>query len=339
MSIASELADLSANKAAIKAAIVAKNPEIAPTDALAQWPSAIDSIPSDGSLYLCALPFTPNEGGIYNCTLLVDGSDYSYNRRPAIVRKNSPFVVSLSGPTINNPTAMFIKSDGSTINLENGDSFTVDEPVMLIYAHAACLLGGTLVTLADGTQKNIEDVGYDDSLLVWDFDNGEYASARPIWIKMAERTDYKFSVRLASGAVLEMTGEHGHRAFNIDQSKFEYLPRSVGDRVWTLDGIDTVVSCEKTPADCDYYNVVTSGHLNLFANGILTSCRLNNCRNFDAKRMRWFGNARQYHTCDEFAAIQTGWIEGLRLLEQPIATGDILKYIGNMAATMQPSVN
>lgn len=46
MSIASELITLAANKAAIKAAIEAKNPSIAPTDALAQWPTSIASISS-----------------------------------------------------------------------------------------------------------------------------------------------------------------------------------------------------------------------------------------------------------------------------------------------------
>lgn len=48
MSIASELTTLAANKAAIKSAIEAKSPVIAPTDALSQWPTAIASIPTGG---------------------------------------------------------------------------------------------------------------------------------------------------------------------------------------------------------------------------------------------------------------------------------------------------
>lgn len=50
MSIASELTTLAANKAAIKAAIEAKNPATAPTDALSQWPASIASIPSGSSV-------------------------------------------------------------------------------------------------------------------------------------------------------------------------------------------------------------------------------------------------------------------------------------------------
>lgn len=49
MSIASEIQDLLANKASIKAAIEAKSPSVAPTDDLASFPAAIASIQGGGS--------------------------------------------------------------------------------------------------------------------------------------------------------------------------------------------------------------------------------------------------------------------------------------------------
>ena len=48
MSIASELTTLSNNKVNIKSALVAMNPATPLTDALAQWPIAIASIPTGG---------------------------------------------------------------------------------------------------------------------------------------------------------------------------------------------------------------------------------------------------------------------------------------------------
>ena len=42
--IAEELQNLAANKAAIKTAISSKNPTIPPTDDLSQWPTSIGSI-------------------------------------------------------------------------------------------------------------------------------------------------------------------------------------------------------------------------------------------------------------------------------------------------------
>lgn len=53
MSIAAEIESLVAAKHAIKAAIEAKNPTVAPTDVLAQWPDAIASIPTGGGFPSC----------------------------------------------------------------------------------------------------------------------------------------------------------------------------------------------------------------------------------------------------------------------------------------------
>ena len=50
MSVASQLESIAINKAAIKAAIAAKNPSVAPTDALEQWPLSIASIEDSSAL-------------------------------------------------------------------------------------------------------------------------------------------------------------------------------------------------------------------------------------------------------------------------------------------------
>src|SRR5688572_14110550 len=52
-----------------------------------------------------------------------------------------------------------------------------------------CLAEGTLITLADGTSKEIEDIDDSDWLLVWNFDEGRYDEAQPLWIKKAETTN------------------------------------------------------------------------------------------------------------------------------------------------------
>ena len=42
-----------------------------------------------------------------------------------------------------------------------------------------CFAEGTLITLADGTQKAIEDLTFEDEVIVWDFFNGEYTTSVP----------------------------------------------------------------------------------------------------------------------------------------------------------------
>ena len=78
MSIASELTALAANKAAIKAAIEAKNPSTMPTDALSQWPTSIASIGGGG-----------HEGWIYG--YVIDESDSNPATRVTYIEDNADF--------------------------------------------------------------------------------------------------------------------------------------------------------------------------------------------------------------------------------------------------------
>ena len=64
MSIASQLATLAANKAAIKAAILAKNPATPLTDALSSWPASIKSIPSGGAFADGEVKFIDYDGHV-----------------------------------------------------------------------------------------------------------------------------------------------------------------------------------------------------------------------------------------------------------------------------------
>jgi len=136
------------------------------------------------------------------------------------------------------------------------------------------------VTLADNSEKNVEDITYNDELLVWDFDNGCLTTAKPIWIKKAQATDYWFLNKYRSGKILKTTGKSetgwGHRTFDLNKNKFIYTTESVSDNIFTLDGIDTHMSCERIEESCECYNIITECHFNLFANRILTSCSLNN---------------------------------------------------------------
>ncbi|MBR2839305.1 MAG: hypothetical protein IKE55_11005 [Kiritimatiellae bacterium] len=326
MSIASELATLAANKAAIKAAIAAKNPATAPTDSLAQWPEAIASIPSGGGLTGYTLTLVgdnhlTNSDKSAIAVSLADGTIEMYDTYNALYEA-PPIVVQ---------NAVAYRRFSLNTNFDSGCT-PISEDTML-YMRCACLMRGTLVSLADGSEKPIEDIGWGDELLVWDFGRGETATARPLWIKCAERVRHAYRVRFAEGVTLDVTGPHGHRAFNMDVGRFEYLPRSVGDRMWTLQGARRVVGCELRDVDGECYNIITAGHLNLFANGVLTSCRLNNCRAFDAERMRWAERASPRHLRDEFGAIPDMLIDGLRLCEQPDDADDIVQYFNRLAAT------
>ena len=64
----------------------------------------------------------------------------------------------------------------------------------------SCLPAGTEITVEEEEEdekgkkkvrkkKKIEDLNYNDKLLVWDFDHGCFTTARPLWLKKKEEAE------------------------------------------------------------------------------------------------------------------------------------------------------
>lgn len=159
----------------------------------------------------------------------------------------------------------------------------------------ACLIEGTQITLADGTTKAIEDITYDDELLVWNFYEGKFDIAKPTWIKVAEVAPRYNLVKFSNGAEVGFVGAGGengyHRIFNKEAGAFTHTgckDTPNGTTTFAQDEtFPTVVSQEVVEKEVKFYNVITDKHYNLFANGILTSCKLSN--KYRIEDMRYIG--------------------------------------------------
>jgi hypothetical protein len=160
----------------------------------------------------------------------------------------------------------------------------------------ACLIEGTQITLADGSTKAIEDITYDDELLVWNFDKGSFDTAKPKWIKIAGTTPKYNLVKFSNGAEVGFVGAGGekgyHRIFNKEAGMFTYTGNEKETPIGTTTFADdnsfpTVVSEEIIEKEVKFYNVITDKHFNIFANGILTSCRLSNM--YRIENMKYVG--------------------------------------------------
>ncbi len=160
----------------------------------------------------------------------------------------------------------------------------------------ACLIEGTQITLADGSTKAIEDITYDDELLVWNFFEGRFDTAKPAWIKVAQTTPKYNLVKFSNGAEVGFVGMGGnagyHRIFNKESGAFTYTGNEketpLGTTTFAEDGsFPTVTSQEVVEKNVRFYNIVTENHFNIFANGILTSCRLSNM--YKIENMKYIG--------------------------------------------------
>lgn len=149
------------------------------------------------------------------------------------------------------------------------------------YVYSACIIEGTLVTLADGTTKPIENITYDDDLLVWNFYEGKFDHAKPIWVKpVGVVTEYNLC-KFDNGAEIGLVGPGiYHRIYNNEAHAFTHTGSDdtpIGTTTFTDDDDFTkLASQEIVHKTVRYYNVITDKHYNIFANGILTSSRISN---------------------------------------------------------------
>ena len=179
-----------------------------------------------------------------------------------------------------------------------------------------CFPAGTMITLSNGTKKAIEAIGYDDDILVWDFDLGVYASANPIWIKASETATEYNVLTFSDGSVLKTVG-HLH-LFNKQAERFTHTMTAdtpIGTVSINEQGEEiTLVSAEVVKESVEFYNVWTEYHLNMFAEGVLTSNRFNNT--YPMVGMKFVKGNTELRSLEEFNGIDPKWINGLRLQEQ-----------------------
>jgi len=142
-----------------------------------------------------------------------------------------------------------------------------------------CFAPGTLITLADGTQKAIENVTASDQILAWDFFKGEY-TAKEIALLVDHGTDEYNIVNMtfSDGTILRTIAEHG--LFDYDLNKFIYVTADnckeyIGHRFvkYADDGnysIVTMTDAYVTTEETNAYSITSVGTSNAFASGLLT---------------------------------------------------------------------
>lgn len=218
-----------------------------------------------------------------------------------------------------------------------GESFTVygfvTTPIGTVFSSSStststiCLVKGTMILMADGKSKPIEDITYQDRIIVWNFDEAKFDESSPLWIKKSETTDSYNLLTFSDGHVLRTINQH--RIFNKQRGGFTY-PMSddtpIGTITFNQHGKEvTLVEKQVILAPTEYYNVITEHHLNLFANTILTSCRLNNL--YPIQDMKFVKDNREWRSREEFNIISDRFYHGLRLTEQTLPLSDIELYV------------
>ncbi len=140
---------------------------------------------------------------------------------------------------------------------------------------SSCLIEGTLITMADGTVKPVEEIVAGDLLLVFNHETGEY-DVSFVLFNDAEKLDNYAVIYLefSNGKTIGVVSEHGF--FDLDLNKYVYIDYSnyqdfIGHHFYSMDSEDVVLTNSYiTYEEIRVYSPVTAFELNYFTEGMLS---------------------------------------------------------------------
>ena len=151
----------------------------------------------------------------------------------------------------------------------------------LKYQDDACLAPGTLITMADGSTKAVEDIEAGDELLVWDMVRGAFDHSPVLFVEHDEESE-KEVIRLDFSDYTEIEFIFEHGFFDINANKYIYLHNleeakaCIGHYFLKYDHNTkkhTKVKVIKASAErrvTTTHSPCTIRHLCVYANGLLT---------------------------------------------------------------------
>ena len=157
-----------------------------------------------------------------------------------------------------------------------------ENAILNIPTKKQCVAAGTLITLADGSQKPVEELTGNELLLVWNLETGTFDSAPIVFVDSEAETEYEIvNLMFSDGTTVKVISEHGF--WDYDLNEYVYLDRYAADYIghWfakqTVDESgnpvnvkvrldDVVITSEVTTA----WSPVTFGHLCYYVNGMLS---------------------------------------------------------------------
>ena len=138
----------------------------------------------------------------------------------------------------------------------------------------SCFLEGTLVTLANGTTKPVEELTFGDQLLTWDFFTGQYVPTSIILIEDRVMNKKLIDLTFDNGVVFNAVTSHS--LFSLDQMRFvkitpENAEDFIGESFFFVDGPHKLVEVKTGEGVVRYFGIITSNTFTCIANGALNS--------------------------------------------------------------------
>ena len=161
----------------------------------------------------------------------------------------------------------------STVQWKKFDSTNGSEP--------NCITPDTLITLADGSQKEVQYLTGEELLLVWNMETGSYDAAPVVFVDSDEEREYEVvNLNFSDGSKVGVIAEHGF--FDLDLGKYVYIDAEnaneytghkfvaqadIENNTWNVITLDSVAIEKKVTMP---YSPVTFEHLCYYTDGVLS---------------------------------------------------------------------
>ena len=184
-------------------------------------------------------------------------------------------------------------SSSSIEGIKNGDwtAVSADTTIAVNYdktnssSGGGCFTGDTLITLADGTQKKVEDVTVDDVILVFNHETGKYEAGK-LWFmihgELPADTYQVLNLQFSDGTILRIV--HEHAVFDMTLKKYVYISidnvnEFIGHKFLSSEYINgefvnkdvVLVQATVTEELLKVYSPISENNLNCVAEGLLTA--------------------------------------------------------------------
>lgn len=180
-------------------------------------------------------------------------------------------------------TTFPIYSYDETITIKNlSKTNGYDYDVVACYDKVeSCVAEGTLITLADGTQKAVEKLSGNEQLLVWNLQTGKFDTAPILFIDKDAVNNYKvIKLNFSDGTTVDIISEHAF--WDFDLNKYIFLREDAEKYIGHWFNKQIIDDGELAYTKVQLVNVrieeryttawspVTYGHLCYYVNGLLS---------------------------------------------------------------------
>lgn len=150
-----------------------------------------------------------------------------------------------------------------------------------------CLTGDTLINLADGTQKRIDELTLQDKVLSYNPTTQELEADEITYVDSMENKTYtEYDIwTFSNGTIIKTV--HRHRFYNVERQEMTYMDKwNIGEHAINQNGeLIALVSHKNVKEKVKHYTIFTKNQ-NYYANGLLSGNRY-------TKSLHLVGNSKQ----------------------------------------------